>query len=374
MIVNAFPWICLCKRNEKGGLFLRRDSCVSRARRGCLALALALLLPLCGCASSQGQQPQGLGLRSLAQTPVTGSLEEVAERLSPSVVGIAVRENGALTGIGSGVIVHESGYVLTNCHVAKVGAELTLIFQDGTRGQAQLLWGDGALDLAVLKAEGSFEAAPLGSAQQARVGETVLCIGTPLTLQFQHTVTHGIVSALDRSLQVPSLSGGDELSFLEGLIQTDASINPGNSGGPLLNLRGEVIGIITMKVDQAAGLGFAIPIDIAAPVLEHFVRDGAYETPYLGVYAFDAEIARYTGQVVDMEQGLYVTKVSPGSPAQSAGLQPGDILLYADGRRLAAMLDLRYAIYSHVAGEILELELLRDGRRVQAPVALAAAP
>lgn len=374
MFVNAFPWIGLCKRNEKGGLFLRRDSCVSRARRGCLALALALLLPLCGCASSQGQLPQGLGLRSLAQTPVTGSLEEVAERLSPSVVGIAVRENGTLTGIGSGVIVHESGYVLTNCHVAKVGAELTLIFQDGTRGQAQLLWGDGALDLAVLKAEGSFEAAPLGSAQQARVGETVLCIGTPLTLQFQHTVTHGIVSALDRSLQVPSLSGGDELSFLEGLIQTDASINPGNSGGPLLNLRGEVIGIITMKVDQAAGLGFAIPIDIAAPVLEHFVRDGAYETPYLGVYAFDAEIARYTGQVVDMEQGLYVTKVSPGSPAQSAGLQPGDILLYADGRRLSAMLDLRYAIYSHVAGEILELELLRDGRRVQAPVALAAAP
>lgn len=136
MIVNAFPWIGLCKRNEKGGLFLRRDSCVSRARRGCLALALALalLLPLCGCASSQGQQPQGLGLRSLAQTPAAGSLEEMAERLSPSVVGIAVRENGTLTGIGSGVIVHESGYVLTNCHVAKVGAELTLIFQDGTRG------------------------------------------------------------------------------------------------------------------------------------------------------------------------------------------------------------------------------------------------
>jgi len=337
-----------------------------------LAVLLALLL-LGGCTLIQ--QPEDLppSPRALVFGGEEEAIEQVAGRLTPCVVGIAVRENGRLSGIGSGVIVHERGYVLTNYHVAKPGSELTLIFEDGTQGGADLLWGDGALDLAVLRAqsEGDYPFAPLGSAREAQVGEQVVCIGTPLTLQFQHTVTHGIISALGRTLQVPSLGDESELSFMEGLIQTDASINPGNSGGPLLNLRGEVIGIISMKVDEAAGIGFAIPIDIAAPILQHFVENGRYDTPRLGLYAFDAEIARYLGQAVDMETGLYVLRTEGGSPAQKAGLLPGDVLLYADGRELTTMLDLRYAIYSHSAGEVLRLEVLRQGRRLECLAVLA---
>ena len=340
--------------------------------------AMGLLAVLCALAalfactrenSAPSPTPEPVTIRQQA-TGETESLADMVARLSPSVVGIATRQNGQ-QGIGSGVIVSADGYILTNHHVAAEGAEVTLIFADGTKELASAVWSSQALDLAIVKARGdSYPAAAMGSVEDVRVGEQVVAIGTPLALQFQHTVTGGIVSALNRTLQVPS---GRSTAFMEQLIQTDVAINPGNSGGPLLNQRGEVIGIVTVRVEEAAGIGFAIPIDIARPIVEHFLADGSYVTPKMGAYLFDSEIARYYDANSTMTTGLYVIDVEPGSAAQSAGIQTGDILLRADGRECKTLLDLRYVLFSHRVGETLELEVQRNGEILHLTPKLTAA-
>ncbi len=340
--------------------------------------AMGLLAVLCALAalfactrenSAPSPTPEPVTIRQQAAGEAE-SLADMVARLSPSVVGIATRQNGQ-QGIGSGVIVSADGYILTNHHVAAEGAEVTLIFADGTKELASAVWSSQALDLAIVKArEGSYPAAAMGSVEDVRVGEQVVAIGTPLALQFQHTVTGGIVSALNRTLQVPS---GRSTAFMEQLIQTDVAINPGNSGGPLLNQRGEVIGIVTVRVEEAAGIGFAIPIDIARPIVEHFLADGSYVTPKMGAYLFDSEIARYYDANSTMTTGLYVIDVEPGSAAQSAGIQTGDILLRADGRECKTLLDLRYVLFSHKVGETLELEVQRGGEILHLTPKLTAA-
>lgn len=340
--------------------------------------AMGLLAVLCALAalfactrenSAPSPTPEPVTIRQQAAGEAE-SLADMVARLSPSVVGIATRQNGQ-QGIGSGVIVSADGYILTNHHVAAEGAEVTLIFADGTKELASAVWSSQALDLAIVKArEGSYPAAAMGSVEDVRVGEQVVAIGTPLALQFQHTVTGGIVSALNRTLQVPS---GRSTAFMEQLIQTDVAINPGNSGGPLLNQRGEVIGIVTVRVEEAAGIGFAIPIDIARPIVEHFLADGSYVTPKMGAYLFDSEIARYYDANSTMTTGLYVIDVEPGSAAQSAGIRTGDILLRADGRECRTLLDLRYVLFSHRVGETLELEVQRGGEILHLTPKLTAA-
>lgn len=340
--------------------------------------AMGLLAVLCALAalfactrenSAPSPTPEPMTIRQQAAGEAE-SLADMVARLSPSVVGIATRQNGQ-QGIGSGVIVSADGYILTNHHVAAEGAEVTLIFADGTKELASAVWSSQALDLAIVKAKGdSYPAAAMGSVEDVRVGEQVVAIGTPLALQFQHTVTGGIVSALNRTLQVPS---GRSTAFMEQLIQTDVAINPGNSGGPLLNQRGEVIGIVTVRVEEAAGIGFAIPIDIARPIVEHFLADGSYVTPKMGAYLFDSEIARYYDANSTMTTGLYVIDVEPGSAAQSAGIQTGDILLRADGRECRTLLDLRYVLFSHRVGETLELEVQRNGEILHLTPKLTAA-
>lgn len=340
--------------------------------------AMGLLAVLCALAalfactrenSAPSPTPEPVTIRQQAAGEAE-SLADMVARLSPSVVGIATRQNGQ-QGIGSGVIVSADGYILTNHHVAAEGAEVTLIFADGTKELASAVWSSQALDLAIVKARGdSYPAAAMGSVEDVRVGEQVVAIGTPLALQFQHTVTGGIVSALNRTLQVPS---GRSTAFMEQLIQTDVAINPGNSGGPLLNQRGEVIGIVTVRVEEAAGIGFAIPIDIARPIVEHFLADGSYVTPKMGAYLFDSEIARYYDANSTMTTGLYVIDVEPGSAAQSAGIQTGDILLRADGRECRTLLDLRYVLFSHKVGETLELEVQRGGEILHLTPKLTAA-
>lgn len=336
-----------------------------------LTAALCGLLALFAC-SQPPESPSSPTPVSIAQQAVTTEepLADMVARLQPSVVGVATVQQGK-QGIGSGVIVSTSGYILTNHHVAAQGSDVTLIFSDGTKQLAQSVWSNQALDLAIIKAEGDFPAAAMGSVENTRVGEEVVAIGTPLALQFQHTVTGGMVSALNRTLQVPS---GQSTAFMEQLIQTDAAINPGNSGGPLLNRKGEVIGIITVRVEEAAGIGFAIPIDIARPIIAHFIADGEYITPQLGVYLFDSEISRYYDANSTMTTGLYVIDVDETGAGFEGGLRKGDIILSADGRQCDTLLDLRYMLFSHTVGEQIELVVQRENQQLIVTPTLIAQP
>ncbi|NLO82178.1 MAG: PDZ domain-containing protein [Clostridiales bacterium] len=303
-------------------------------------------------------------------TAVHASVSRIVKKVSPSVVGITTahlqrdtlwEDAQVIEGIGSGVIVHPTGYILTNDHV--VGGNPTninVILQNGDELAGRTLWSDPTLDLAIIKVDAiDLPAAVLGDSQQLEVGDMAIAIGTPLGLQFKHTVTSGIISALNRTVQVPTERGQN---FMEDLIQTDASINPGNSGGPLINARGEVIGINTIKVTSAEGIGFAIPIDIAKPIIKHFVEEGEFVTPYIGIVGFDREIARYYKQEKDIQEGVYVVDMDERGPAYKAGLRVDDIITHVGQKKVTKMLELRSAIYSYKVGDRVNIRFLRRGK------------
>ena len=207
----------------------------------------------------------------------------------------------------------------------------------------------------------------LGDAEALRVGDSVIAIGNPLSMQFERTVTAGIISALNRTITV------DSSGIMEDLIQTDASINPGNSGGPLINSAGEVIGINTIKVSSAEGMGFAVPINLCVPVIDRIRRSGEFHTPYLGLYAHTAEAARYLGTGSGFSRGLYVARLDSGGPAFDAGLRYGDVIMYADGSEVNTMMALRQQLFAHQPGESIRISYMRDGTLREAAVTLAAA-
>jgi S1-C subfamily serine protease len=267
-----------------------------------------------------------------------------------------------IEGVGAGVIVHPTGYILTNDHVAGGNpTHITVILENGDELEGRTLWSDPTLDLAIVKVGAeNLPAAALGDSDQLEVGDTAIAIGTPLGLQFQHTVTAGIISALNRTVQVPTERGQN---FMEDLIQTDASINPGNSGGPLVNMRGEVVGINTIKVTSAEGIGFAIPINVAKPVIEHFIKEGSFVTPYIGIVGFDREMARYFKQDQNIQEGVYVVDIDERGPAYKAGVRVDDIITRVGNRKVTKMLDLRSAIYSYKVGDRVSMEIIRGGKR-----------
>ena len=301
----------------------------------------------------------------MAQQNDRRSTADVAARVTPSVVGLAVESvsksgDGVATvqGVGTGVFVDKDGYILTNHHVAGNATQITVVFSDGRTIPGVTLWSDPALDLAIVKCEGGpYPAATLGSVTSLRVGDPVIAVGTPLDLAFQHTVTAGIVSAKERTVQLTTEQG---VSFMEQLIQTDASINPGNSGGPLCDGNGYVVGINTVKLIQAEGIGFAIPIDVARPIIRHVVETGSYETPYLGLFAIDRAIARYYGK--EVQQGIAVLNVDIEGPAYGCGVRKDDCITRVNGQPVNNMLQLRCIINELGVGSQVRLEWLVGGR------------
>ncbi|MDF2673587.1 MAG: trypsin-like serine protease [Clostridiales bacterium] len=305
-----------------------------------------------------------------------GSATTAAERVAASVVGIttttvqrdAYFRSKKVQGVGSGVIVDVRGYILTNNHVAggNVSA-ITISLIDGRTVSGKTIWTDPTLDLAIVKIDSTDNliAAPLGDSKNITVGQDAIAIGNPLGLRFQRSVTGGIVSALSRTIEI------EDGVYMDNLIQTDASINPGNSGGPLVNGNGEVIGINTIKVTTAEGMGFAIPINVAKPIIQNVIEDGAYKTPIFGAIGFDRELASFIDAKIDC--GIYVSKVLKNTPAEKAGLKAGDLILNCNGSDINTMVELKEVFYSLGAGKDLNLKVKgSDGNTRDVKLVLAA--
>lgn len=339
---------------------------------------------------SATQGPSGAPTLALAPANApalqpTGNLENdiraVADRVRPAVafVGIeaSVRNFSAPVpvGNGSGAIIDPQGYILTNNHVVEQAQALKVTLPDGRSFNARLVGRDPATDLAVIKIDGSnLPTIPLGDSTQLHVGDWVVAIGNALGLEGGPTVTKGVVSAMDRTITE------ENGASLVGLIQTDAAINPGNSGGPLVNLSGELIGVNTAipgptgQGVQPYGIGFAISINEAKPIIQQLISQGRVVRPYLGVVPVTVTPAIAAQLGLSVDKGVILDSVAPSSPAAQAGLRQGDVITAVDGKPIASEAELRQAIQAHKIGDTMELTVLRNGKQTTVRAQLAQAP
>lgn len=356
---------------------------------------MALLFLLFGGGSSNDLvQPQAL--EAFAPAPGTADSEDqsdrqmsdtvvgAAERVSPAVVSIlgtrreGDKEQGGSMGLGSGVIFDRAGdkvRIVTNNHVVDGFTKLDVMTITGEKREAALIGSDQITDLAVLEIDGSGikQVAEFGDSDVLRAGETAIAVGNPLGLGYAPTVTKGIISWPKRTIPV-SLGREGEFDWEMEVIQTDAAINQGNSGGALVNLAGKVVGINTMKVADMGveGLGFAIPINQAKPVIQALVTDQKVKRPYMGVVTQDLHLFADTDSLKipsDIKRGVIALEVI--GPAKEAGLKSGDVIVELDGKSVEGTLALRKYIYGHKrVGEELNVTFYRGTKKSTLPLKL----
>jgi len=321
-------------------------------------------------ANGQGVRPTGLSL-----TPAVVNFADVVERMNAAVVNIDSMSRGkpdaprdfdrAREGAGSGFIIDRDGFILTNHHVIDGAQRITVTLADGRVFRAQVAGTDPAIDVALLKIPGSpdLPEAPLGNSDELRVGEWVCAIGNPLG--YVHSVTVGVVSFLGRKLFDPSL---------DDYIQTDAAINFGNSGGPLINGRGEVIGINSAISSKASNIGFAVPINQAVGILPQLKTTGHVSRGYMGVLLTDVPPALQRSLSLSSSHGALVQDVTNGSPADRAGLHTYDVILDVEGHDISTNEELIREISARQPGTTARLGVMRDARRLTMHVRLAERP
>ena len=328
----------------------------------CLAFAAGLIVG--GNLSTANEKP----VRTQDLIEFSDAFAEIAEKVNPSVVNIASKEiEGQLDseedqdpgdvedqyGFGSGVIIEPTGYILTSNHVIESAGKIEVKLSNDKKFTAKLIGQDSETDLALIKVESSepLPAAPLGDSDRLKPGQWVMAIGNPFV--YDHTVTVGVISALNRDLGT---------NIFDNFIQTDAAINFGNSGGPLLNVRGEVIGINTLISSQGTGIGFAIPINTARSILQQLKEKGKVSRGFLGLVP--QEITPELQQSLSLEstQGVIVSSIQKDSPADQAGLRRYDVILEMNGQVVQSEDHFRRVIANTVPGEMLRLKISRDGK------------
>lgn len=319
-------------------------------------------------------QTQSANISEYRNTPVV----RAAQAAGPSVVGITNkayqkdffnRQVQVEQGTGSGVIIDPNGYIATNNHVVEGAEELVVSLADGRTVSGKVLGTDPVTDLAVVKVEATgLPAAVLGDSDALVVGEPAIAIGNPLGLEFKGTVTAGVISALNRSIDL-----GDRRFKL---IQTDAAINPGNSGGALVNADGMVIGINSAKIAAAGveGIGFAIPVNSARPIIQSIIDKGRVVRAYLGVGLLDLGAASQYGFDVKSDKGVLVAKVEKGGPADKAGIVEGDVIVSVDGTSTNSVADLRSIIDSREVGSVVPVGVMRNDAPTTVNVTLEELP
>jgi serine protease Do len=344
-----------------------------RVRFASALLLSALLAP--SLASAQPASPGTAEARKLSEGFVS-----VAERVSSSVVQLEVvsrdepdpllkmfgaSDSPIARGSGSGVVFTPDGAILTNNHVIDGALSISVRLRDGRLLPARLVGRDPSTDLAVVKVDApGLPAAKFGDSDQAKVGEWVVAIGAPFGLRY--TVTAGVLSAKGR--------GGIGANAIEDYLQTDASINPGNSGGPLCDLEGRVLGINTMIVGRGAGIGFAVPSNMARRVADQLLKTGRVDRAWLGVSYQDLTPELAQAMKLDPNAGALVTYVADGGPAQKANLKPGDVVAAVAGKPTRDGRELSREVLSHNVGTTIALEIIRDGKRYASQVGLIARP
>ncbi len=318
---------------------------------------------------------------------------DLYNRVNPAVVAIRVADSVGDQALGSGFVIDAEGHVVTNNHVVEGATEIEVDFSSGLKVRGELLGADPTADLAVIKVDvpaDQLTVVPLGDSDQVQVGERVIAIGNPFGLN--GTMTIGIVSGLGRTLEsTVSAPGGGSFSAPD-IIQTDAAINPGNSGGPLLNLKGEVIGVnkaIESQTGVNSGVGFSIASNTIKRIAPALISDGKFVYPYLGIGSKDdLTLAEIEALKLSQTTGVYVTVVTAGGPADAAGLRAGDrptaiqglsaggdLIISIDGHPLRTFSDLlSYLVNETSVGQTVTLTVLRDGTEQEVAVTLGARP
>lgn len=296
------------------------------------------------------------------------TVADTIEEMTQSVVGISKLKNAGNSilsksnetelGLGTGMIVTADGYILSNEHVTgEKYSKCYITLENGKNYEGTVMWSDSDLDLSISKIKAqNLPFVTLGDSTQIRVGETVYAIGNPIGFEFRRTVTSGIISAKNRSIKIEETNNQ---SYMSDLIQTDATINPGNSGGPLIYPNGEVVGINTVKISTAEGIGFAIPVNVVKPIIQSFAETGEFTQATIGIYAYDKEVIPYLDQKVSFSQGIYVAQITDKGPASQTELKEGDIILSIDGKELNTMNDLREYVYHKKPDDEVTLKISR---------------
>ncbi len=312
-----------------------------------------------------------------AQAPGWDTIVQVAQTLRPSVVHIQINgvQPGFLNqpvpvqGVGTGIIVDTEGNILTNNHVVENANKITVGTANGKTYDAKIVGADPATDLAVIRVDATdLTPARLGDSSKLVVGQLVVAMGHALDLPGGPTVTHGVVGALDRTIQE------DPQTTISGLIQTDAAINPGNSGGPLANAAAEVIGINTAGIQNSQGIGFAININDAKAVMTDLIAHGKVQRGFLGIVPADITAADAQGSGLPVDHGVGVLSVSRGGPAASAGLADGDIIIDIAGQPVDNTADLARVLAAHKPGETVDVTYYRGSSKKTATVTLGSGP
>ena len=334
-------------------------------KKNLLAIFILSSMLVAGCSSGNdsGYADPSVNMQVREIAPSTSDVNKMLSSARSAVVGIAVDLSDGYA-IGTGVAISSGGYILTNFHVVEGGNAVKLYFADKTTGSAEIVWGNPGLDMAILKSSREIPYLSTRNLGDVLVGDEVYAIGTPLTLEFKHTITKGVVSAMDRTLESESSYG---VSYLQSLIQHDASINPGNSGGPLINGAGQVIGINTLKASEGEGIGFAIPIELGKVIVDKIRANENYSSPYLGIFGFDSALASVYGDQA-VGEGVYI--VSTKDSAKKAGLKKGDIIVGVDDEKIANMLDFRIAIYKHDIGDSVKIKYIRGDSEAETEILL----
>jgi putative serine protease PepD len=314
-------------------------------------------------------------------SPSTCDVTTIAAQDLPSVVTISARGSGG-AGTGSGEVIDTGGHIMTNNHVIAIaanGGAVEVQFSDGATAPATIVGRDSQTDLAVLKVSTSQSLQPIqfGQSSSVEVGQGVVVLGAPLGLS--NTVTSGIVSALDRTIQVPAEN--DKTALLVSAVQTDAAINPGNSGGAMVNCAGQLIGVPTAGATVptesgessggSIGLGFAIPVDLAMTITDEIISTGSVTHAFFGIATLPTPSTANEGQTA---QGLFVKEVVPGGPSAAAGLRPGDVITSLNGQPATSNVQLQEITLTSKPGDRADVGYSRSGRSATTTITLGAQP